>query len=82
MPDKLPQITSLQLIRLLKKDGWVEHRQSKHGLSMVKHLSNGKTLVTTIPRKRGSIPDGTLNTILGRKQTKIGKEGLRKLLQK
>ena len=81
MSKKLPQITGLQLIKLFKKDGWVEKRRSKHGMSMYKKI-NDKFTVVVIPTKRGVLPDGTLSGILSLKQSGIGRNGLEKLLNK
>jgi predicted RNA binding protein YcfA (HicA-like mRNA interferase family) len=77
----LPAISGCQLIKLLKKDGWVEGRKANHGLTLVKDIG-GKKLVTFIPTKTDSLPNGTLSAILGPKQTRIGKKGLDSLLEK
>jgi predicted RNA binding protein YcfA (HicA-like mRNA interferase family) len=82
MSEKLPQFTGTQLIKLFKKDGWIEKRRSKHGVSMFKKISEGKTLVIIIPTKKGTLPEGTLGGILGTKQSGIGKKGLKELIEK
>jgi predicted RNA binding protein YcfA (HicA-like mRNA interferase family) len=78
---KLPALSGKQLIRLLKKDGWQKGRQATHGRTMTKHIGD-KTRVTFIPAKGSSLPEGTLNAILGDKQTGIGKDGLLELLKR
>jgi len=77
----LPALTGPQLIRLLKKDGWEESRKVNHGQGLRKHIKN-RCLVTVVPTKRRSLPSGTLNGILGPKQTKIGRDGLLMLIEK
>jgi predicted RNA binding protein YcfA (HicA-like mRNA interferase family) len=54
-------MSSLELIRLLKKDGWIEvahngtsHKQFKHPV---------KTGKVTVPHPKKDIPPGTLNAI-------------------
>ena len=50
-----------ELIRLLKKDGWVEKAQIGSHLQLVHPTKSGKV---TIPVHGGDIPKGTLNAIL------------------
>lgn len=78
----LPAITGNQLIKLLEKDGWENAGYAKggHTIKFRKHI-DGRTLVTMIQPINRPLKDGTLSAILGSKQTKIGKEGLRKLLE-
>ena len=78
---KIPAISGKQLLRLLKKDGWFVKRRTKHGLAVIKRVSD-RTIVTIIPGTRASLDEGTLMAILGSKQTKIGKKGLIELLNK
>jgi predicted RNA binding protein YcfA (HicA-like mRNA interferase family) len=80
-PTKLPAISGIELIRLLKKDDWQEGRRARHGITMTKRFDN-KTRVTLIPTKGSSLPRGTLSAILGDKQTGLGKNGLLKLIEK
>jgi predicted RNA binding protein YcfA (HicA-like mRNA interferase family) len=81
MPD-IPPVTGPQLIWLLKADGWEERdRRARHGICLRKRFSE-RTKVTIVPDKRRSIPDGTLGAILGPKQTGLGKEGLKRLIEK
>jgi predicted RNA binding protein YcfA (HicA-like mRNA interferase family) len=72
---RIPALTGLELIKLLKKDGWVEHRQATHGIALVKLFKDG-TRVTIVPKTKANLPIGTLMAILGEKQTGIGKKGL------
>lgn len=75
----LPAITGRQLIRLLKKDGWIVKRRAQHGVALAKS-SGDRTKVTVIPDTRASLDPGTLAVILGLKQTAIGRRGLSNLL--
>lgn len=50
-----------ELVRLLKKDGWVEKAQIGSHLQLVHPTKSGKV---TIPVHGGDIPKGTLNAIL------------------
>jgi len=77
----VPAITGKQLIKLLKKDGWQVGRKCNHGISLRKSIGE-RTRVTFIPDTRASLPQGTLQAILGHKQTGIGKKGLLDLLNK
>jgi len=77
----IPAITGKQFIRLLLKDGWVEKRRGTHGISLAKKIGY-RTVVTDIPDKRASLPKGTLMGLLSRKQTRLGKKGLLKLINK
>lgn len=77
----VPAISGKQLIRLLKKDGWVEGRRTKHGIALTKPIGE-RTKVTIIPDTRAPLPEGTLQAILGTKQTGIGKRGLLELLNR
>ena len=81
MSQKLPQLRPAELITLLKKAGWEEHRRAPHGVVM-KKLVCGKTLVTTIADHKSPMPPGTLRAILGSEQTNLGRAGLQRLLKK
>jgi len=81
MPSELPAITGIQLIKLLKKDGWTPGRRARHGRCLTKKIGD-ITRVTFIPETRETLPTGTLLAILGAKQTGIGKAGLKKLVDK
>ena len=78
---KIPALTGLELIKLLRKEGWIEHRQATHGLALIKRIGN-RTRVTVVPKTKGNLPTGTLMAILGQKQTGLGKKGLLRLLNK
>ncbi|OGU28771.1 MAG: hypothetical protein A2057_16115 [Ignavibacteria bacterium GWA2_35_9] len=77
----IPAISGKQLIKLLVFDGWIIKKKATHGLSLYKKINN-RHIVTTIPDKKDSLPDGTLYAILSKKQTQIGRDGLLKLLDK
>ena len=77
----IPAVTGKQLIRLLKKGGWVVRRKAWHGISLTKSTGD-RTLVIVVPDTRASLDRGTLMAILSSKQTRLGKKGLLKLLNK
>jgi len=74
-------ITGIQLIRLLKKDGWIEKRRAKHGIALAKSFQD-RTRVTIVPYTKAPLDTGTLAAILGPKQTGITKAGLLELINK
>lgn len=77
----IPAITGPQLAMLLIQDGWQAGRLGRHGQLYSKRVA-GILLTTTVPTKRAPIPQGTLGAILGPKQTRLGKQGLRDLIDK
>jgi predicted RNA binding protein YcfA (HicA-like mRNA interferase family) len=77
----IPALTGKQLIKLLKSAGWSLGRHSRHGLTLTKKIAD-QTFVTFVPDTSESLPKGTLQAILGVKQTRIGKKGLLDLLNK
>ena len=80
MQADIPAITGKELIRLFKKGGFKNGRNSKHGRTMTKHIITCRTRVTFIPETRASLDRGTLMAILGPKQTKLGRRGLLELI--
>ncbi len=78
---KIPALSGIELIKLLRKEGWIEHRQTNHGVALTKKISD-RTKVTIIPKSKTSLPKGTLMAILGPKQTGIGAKGLLELLNR
>ena len=79
----LPAITGFQLIRLLELDGWKLGLRGTHGQALYKYLSRErKKRATVVPRTRASLPKGILGAILSVKQTRLGREGLVKLIRK
>jgi predicted RNA binding protein YcfA (HicA-like mRNA interferase family) len=78
---KIPALNGFELIKLLKKDGWVEHRKTTHGIALEKRVCD-RTRVTIVPKTRATLPTGTLMAILGEKQTGLGRLGLLQLLCK
>ena len=79
----LPAVTGFQLIRLLELDGWEPGRIARHGQTLRKWIEREKqTLVAFVPRKRASLPGGTLAGILGPKQTRLGRRGLGQLIRR
>jgi predicted RNA binding protein YcfA (HicA-like mRNA interferase family) len=77
----IPRISGNQLIKLLVSDGWQDCKNSTHGRTL-KKLINGKWIVTTVQVTKTEFPEGTLGSILGVRQTGIGKQGLLDLLNK
>jgi predicted RNA binding protein YcfA (HicA-like mRNA interferase family) len=77
----IASLNGFELIKLLKKDGWVKHRQTTHGMALRKRVDD-RTRVTIVPKTRAALPIGTLMAILGEKQTSLGRSGLLKLLNK
>ena len=75
-----PAVTGKQLLKLLMADGWEIVRQTRHGLILHKRFSN-TTRITVVKDTKAVIPDGTLGSILGPKQTGLGKAGLRRLIE-
>jgi len=81
MGESLPAISGKQLIKLLVKDGWEIRRKAKHGFSLAKCLP-ARTLVTLVPNKSKPLPIGTLSDIWGVDQTRYGRKGIQKLIEK
>jgi hypothetical protein len=82
MADPLPAITGIQLAGLFRKDGWAAGRNSREGTVFTKQFADRRTRVTVIPRKRRPLTPGTLSAILLSKQSGIGRDGLRALIDK
>jgi len=49
------------LLKLLKKDGWVEKTQKGSHLQLIHPTKTGKV---TVPMHGGDVPKGTMNSIL------------------
>jgi predicted RNA binding protein YcfA (HicA-like mRNA interferase family) len=62
MSPKLPHITSLQLVRALKRDGWLPARQSGSHMTMRHQIKKGNVIVPIHPGV--TIKSGTLKSIL------------------
>jgi len=67
MYTKLPALDVKQLLKLLQKDGWVDTRRARHGVSLTKRFDD-RTRVTVIPTSRAILDEDTLSAILGPKQ--------------
>ncbi len=76
---RLPAITGKQLIKLLRKDGWIQKRRGDHGVLLTKK-TGGETRVTTVPDRSKSLPPSTLSAILSPPQTALGSSGLQRLI--
>ena len=81
MPAGLPAMTGKRLINLLKRDGWEEVRQRGSHVSLKKSFGD-RTRRTVIPNTGASLPGGTLSAILGDRQTGLGRQGLKELIDK
>lgn len=60
-------MTSKQVIKLLKKDGWYMKSQQGSHKQFVHPTKKGKV---TVPQHNGDIPIGTLNSILKQSELK------------
>lgn len=74
---KLPIIKDKQLIKVLKKIGFFEHRETSSSHLVLKHHDGRMTIVARHSRK--DIPRGTLNGIL--KDINISPQELTDLLK-
>ncbi len=79
--EALPAVTGKRLLKLLVADGWIEARNTRHGVFLQKPFRNG-IRTTVVKNSRAIIPAGTLAQILGPKQTGLTRAGLRQLIQK
>ena len=78
---KIPALNGFELIKILKKDGWVEHRKTTYGIALKKRVDD-RTRVTIVPKTRATLPTGILMAILWEKQTGLGRAGFLALLNK
>lgn len=78
---EIPALSGAQLFLLLKCDGWKPHSCSDAHVSVKKRIE-GRYVVAPIPMSNASLPQGTLSGILGSKETRIGRRGLVRLLNK
>lgn len=78
-----PAVTGVQLMDLLELDGWTRGRRTNHGVFFSKE-NPGERIPrsTVIPDKPGSLPAGTLGATLGVKQTSLGRDGHRNLINR
>jgi len=77
----IPALSGFELIKILKKDGWIEHRRTTHGIALKKRIED-RTRVTIVPKTRATLPTGTLMAIMGEKLTGLGRSGLLCLLNR
>jgi predicted RNA binding protein YcfA (HicA-like mRNA interferase family) len=82
MSGGIPSLNGPEMAKLLEGDGWSRHGANAHGWTYKKTLPSGETLVTTIPNETSPIAKGTLNAILGPKQTRLGRRGFLRILRK
>ncbi len=74
-------ISGKTLIKIAVKDGWEIKRRARHGVALVKKISD-RTRVTVIPYTRAPLDEGTLAAIIGPRQMGIGRKGLEDLIKK
>lgn len=75
MSDKLPRLTSKELIRVLERKGW-EFDRSRGSHHVYTHPASRRTLTVPVARRAMSI--GTLSRLL--KDADIDRDELRRLL--
>ena len=68
-------------MNLLRYDGWEEGRNTRHGVAFKKRIE-GEIRSTIIPYNRKSLGMKTLQQILGKQQTGIGRQGFLDLLER
>ena len=78
MSDKLPRVTCDELLRVLKKDGFVSKRQKGSHLTMWRESDKRRVTVPIHPGRE--VPIGTLRSIL--RDAGISIESFRALLKK
>lgn len=78
---EIPSLKGKQLYRLLISDGWEVRRNSAHGMWLRKKFPEGYRY-TTVKNTGHDLPRGTLNAILGPRETGLGREGLLALIEK
>lgn len=81
MPRPIPAVSGNDLIALLLRDGWEVTGQNSH-VKILRKKYPERTRITLVQPINDSLAKGTLSAILGPKQTGIGKNGLRRLLDK
>ena len=80
MSNSLPAISGANLMRLLEADGWTRDRAGRHGIVHSK-LFGSVRRITVVPNSTRPLPPGTLQAILGSKQTGLGRKGLSRLIK-
>jgi len=78
---RLPAVAGKKSISYLIKNGWEKKRRAKHRIVLVKRFGD-RYRVAIVPDKSTSLPPGTLNCILGPKETGLGRDGLQALVRK
>ena len=78
---KLPALTCRQVLKLLLAEGWERKRNTRHAVLLQKRFPDG-TKIAFVKDSRAIIPPPVLSDILGPKQTGIGRDGLRRLIER
>ena len=75
----LPAVTGLQLIELLRRDGWELRGDSRHGAALTKYdPARQQTVWAIVPKRSKPLPKSLLHRILSTKQTGLGRKGLQR----
>lgn len=61
MNDRMPQVTAREIVRALKRDGWIERAQKGSHLHFTHVTKPGRV---TVPIHRGDMKMGTLRGII------------------
>ncbi len=80
--NKLPLVSSRELIVALERDGFYVKRRSKRGShqTFCKDLPSGRVIITVIPLGKKEIPRGTLASVL--RQAEIAPDKFQELLRR
>jgi len=76
MSGETPKLTAAQVLRALRKGGWMEQRQSGSHLVLIHAVKPGQVIVPVHARK--TIKEGTMRSIL--KMAGLTAEEFRRLL--
>ena len=75
MSGRLPAVTARQVLRVLRRDGWIEVRQAGSHVQLQHPSKSGRV---TVALHRGDLPTGTLRSIL--RQAGLSWDEFRRLL--
>ena len=77
----LPALSGRQFRRLLEADGWRFMRYSQHGALLTKTVG-GESKNVVVKNTSRDLPNGTLAALLSQRQTGLGRDGLRRLIER
>ena len=76
-------ISGRELMRLLEQDGWTRGGRRTHGVFFYRPFpASVSPAPRVIPDKSQDLPPTTLGAILSVKQTGLGRDGLRDLIER